>query len=133
MRVVSYGPPALPVRVNDLGLSIADARVLFPLGMTHLLNGSLKRPRERASMNAKQAWAVMAAGIVLYELTSRDGELLSEQCDRWLESNPTRFLTRAVIATVSLHLANVLPDRFDPMSQDFWKMASRLIQGAALR
>lgn len=58
-----------------------------------------------------KAWAALGLGILAYEGLCPDGELLSEQCDRWLESYPVS--TRAAIAVVALHLANGLPDRFD--------------------
>lgn len=68
-------------------------------------------------MNAKQAWSLLAAGVLVYEVTCGDGELLSEQCDRWLETNP--FLTRAVIFALALHLANAVPARYDAVSVAF--------------
>lgn len=70
-------------------------------------------------INAKQAWGLLAAGVVIYEVTCDDGELLSEQADRWLVSNP--ILTRAVIAAVALHLANLLPWYADPLGKRVWR------------
>jgi hypothetical protein len=48
-------------------------------------------------MNARQAWAMLAAGVLGYEVVCKDGQLLSECVDEWLMSRP--ILTRAVIAT----------------------------------
>ena len=68
-------------------------------------------------MNAKQAWALLAAGVLSYEIYCKDGELLSECVDKWLVCKPV--LTRAVIAALSLHLANALPARYDVVSLGF--------------
>ncbi|HZA12361.1 DUF7427 family protein [Mycobacterium sp.] len=68
-------------------------------------------------MNAKQAWALLAAGVLTYEVSCRDGQLLSEGVDEWLMAKPV--LTRAVIAALALHLGNVLPARYDIVSLGF--------------
>jgi hypothetical protein len=68
-------------------------------------------------MNARQAWALLAAGVLGYEVVCRDGQLLSECVDEWLMSRP--ILTRAVIAALALHLGNALPARFDVVSLGF--------------
>ena len=68
-------------------------------------------------MNAKQAWALLATGVLSYEFYCKDGELLSEGVDRWLLSRP--ILTRAVIAALALHLANAVPVRYDLVSLGF--------------
>jgi hypothetical protein len=44
------------------------------------------------AMNARQAWALMAAGVLGYEVVCKDGQLLSECVDEWLVSRP--ILTR---------------------------------------
>ena len=69
------------------------------------------------SMSAKQAWGVIAAGVLAYELACNDGELLSEGVDDWVTSRP--MLTRTVIAALALHLGNAVPPRFDPVSMGF--------------
>ena len=58
-------------------------------------------------MNAEQAWALLAAGVMAYEIVCDEGELLSEGVDEWLAAKP--ILTRAVIAALALHLGNALP------------------------
>lgn len=68
-------------------------------------------------MNAKQAWALLAAGVFSYEIYCKDGELLSEAVDHWLVSRP--ILTRTIIAAFALHLANALPMRYDVVSLGF--------------
>lgn len=77
-------------------------------------------------MNAKQKIAQIITDVVLYELAhANDGELLSEEMDRWVVARPV--LSRVVIgltgAILTLHLGNFLPDRFDVMSKRFWKRA----------
>jgi hypothetical protein len=68
-------------------------------------------------MNARQAWALLAAGVLGYEVVCKDGQLLSECVDEWLMSRP--ILTRAVIAALALHLGNALPARCDVVSLGF--------------
>jgi hypothetical protein len=68
-------------------------------------------------MNARQAWALLAAGVLGYEVVCKDGQLLSECVDQWLVSKP--ILTRAVIAALALHLGNAVPARYDVASLGF--------------
>jgi hypothetical protein len=68
-------------------------------------------------MNARQAWALLAAGVVGYEIACKDGQLLSECVDDWLVSRP--IVTRAAIAALALHLGNALPERYDVVSLGF--------------
>lgn len=66
--------------------------------------GSSDFPQWRLTMNAKQAWAVLTAVVLSYEIACREGQLLSEGVDEWLISRP--ILTRAAIAAMALHLGN---------------------------
>ncbi|MFL0295153.1 hypothetical protein ACJH6J_29615 [Mycobacterium sp. SMC-18] len=68
-------------------------------------------------MSAKQAWAILTAGVLSYEIACRDGQLLSEGVDDWLISRP--ILTRAAIAAMALHLGNAVPKRYDVVSLGF--------------
>ena len=68
-------------------------------------------------MNARQAWALLAAGALGYEVVRKYGQLLSECVHEWLMSWP--IPTRAVIAALALHLDNALPVRFDVISLGF--------------
>jgi len=61
-------------------------------------------------MNAKQAWGVIAAGVLAYELACNEGELLSEGVDDWVATKP--ILTRAVIAA----LRSISATQFPPAS-----------------
>jgi hypothetical protein len=69
------------------------------------------------SMNARQAWALIAAGVFGYEVACKDGQLLSQCVDEWLASRP--ILTRAAIAALALHLGNAIPERYDVVSLGF--------------
>jgi hypothetical protein len=68
-------------------------------------------------MNARQAWALIAAGVLGYEVVCKDGQLLSQCVDEWLISKP--ILTRAAIAALALHLGNAVPQRYDVVSLGF--------------
>jgi hypothetical protein len=68
-------------------------------------------------MNARQAWVLLAAGVLGYDVVCKDGQLPSECVDEWLIARP--ILTRAAIATLALHLGNAVPERYDVVSQDF--------------
>ena len=68
-------------------------------------------------LSAKQAWGLLAAGVLAYELACKEGELLSEGVDDWVAAKP--ILTRTVIAAFALHLGNAVPPRFDPVSLAF--------------
>jgi hypothetical protein len=75
-------------------------------------------------VNAKQKVVQVIADIVLYELAhASDGELLSQEADRWVAARPV--LSRVVIgltgAVITLHLGNFLPDYIDLMSKRFWR------------
>lgn len=66
-------------------------------------------------MTGRHAWTALAAAIAAYEILAQDGELLSEEVDRWIDAHP--HLTRATIAIIALHLANLLPPAIDPIHQ----------------
>lgn len=75
------------------------------------------------------AWAGLAAGVVAYDLLCPPGETLSEGVDRALETRTGRVLALGSIAIVATHLANVLPQRCDPLHQmTKWKVVE-LITG----
>lgn len=69
------------------------------------------------NVTGKQAWAIMAAGILAYEMSCDEKELLSVVVDGWLVTHP--IVTRAAIAAVSLHLLNLLGP-FDPLAATFF-------------
>jgi len=59
------------------------------------------------------AWTALAAGVIGYNVSAREGEMLSQAADRWIESHP--ILVRLLIAVVAAHVANVAPQRLDPI------------------
>jgi hypothetical protein len=74
----------------------------------------------RPELTAKRAWACIGLGVLAYEMAAPPGELLSEGVDGSLSGHP--ILTRAAIGYLALHLANVIPERYDPlhlMAQSF--------------
>lgn len=85
--------------------------------ITQSPSASVDFPPWRLNMSAKQAWVILAAGVLSYEIACRDGQLLSEGVDEWLSSRP--ILTRAAIAAMALHLGNAVPKRFDLVSLGF--------------
>lgn len=68
-------------------------------------------------ISGKQAWGVMAAAIVAYELACDDDQLLSVVVDDWLVTRPVT--TRLVIAAVAGHLANTFAPEYDLMHLGF--------------
>lgn len=72
---------------------------------------------------AMSGWLQLGAFIVGYEvLHSRDGRLLSEEADGWIVRRPV--LARMVIGVVGLtltaHVANLMPAKYDIVASDFW-------------
>lgn len=68
------------------------------------------------------AWGVLAAGVAAYDLACPKGETLSEGVDGFMESRVGRFATLATIGTFALHLANLIPEGYDPIHAVFaWK------------
>lgn len=64
-------------------------------------------------VNGDRAWLILIGLVLTYELTCREGELLSEAVDRFLLRHP--FLTRFLVIQTALHLLNVYdaaPERF---------------------
>ncbi|BCP41479.1 hypothetical protein MINTMi27_15720 [Mycobacterium intracellulare] len=75
-------------------------------------------------MNASRKWLALFLDILTYEVDhSSDGQLLSEGADRLVERFPIagRAFILCVGTVITLHLANVLDDRFDPMAKIFWR------------
>lgn len=68
-------------------------------------------------MSGRQAWLLMALGIIAFEVSCDDDELLSVICDSWIKDHP--ILTRSVIIALAMHLGNGLPNRLDPVHLGF--------------
>jgi hypothetical protein len=71
---------------------------------------------------SERAWMALGVGVATYEVLARDGELLSHQVDRWLETHP--ILTTVVVSVTAAHLLNLLPSRIDPW---VWAFAWRTL------
>lgn len=70
------------------------------------------------------AWITLGVGVIAYNVSAAgDGEMLSEQADRWIEKHP--ILARLAIAVVAAHVANLSPSRMDPIHL-FFTTARRL-------
>jgi hypothetical protein len=69
--------------------------------------------------------------VAAYDAIAPDGEMLSEFCDRTLESHP--WLTRTVVAVTALHLLNLLDERVDPFAYVVkgarWRLGSNIQEG----
>lgn len=75
-------------------------------------------------MNAGQKWLHLFIDIATYEFDhSSDGQLLSEAADRLIMKHPIagRLLIVATGAIITLHLSNLIDDRYDIMSTQFWR------------
>lgn len=64
-------------------------------------------------IRGEHAWVALALLVLGYEVCARDGELMSEAVDRFIEKRPG--LTRLVVVVVAAHLLNLIPERFDPL------------------
>lgn len=62
-----------------------------------------------------RAWLALLVGVAVYEVLSRDGELLSEAADRYRQAHP--WLVRGAVIIVAVHLLRAVPDRYDVMRQ----------------
>ena len=73
------------------------------------------KPREYIKNNtAEVAWGVLGATIAAYEWVAPPDQLLTHAAHRSMDKHP--FITAAAIGTVALHLARVLPDKYDPIN-----------------
>lgn len=63
------------------------------------------------------AWLGIAIGVAAYEISAaihRDGELLSEACDRYRRNHPASTYT--TIVYLAGHLTRVWPRHLDPLT-----------------
>lgn len=71
----------------------------------------MNRPRP-----SELAWAGLAAGVAIYEACAPEGELMTNQAHRWIESE-NRIVSAATIGAIgitALHLLDILPPSADP-------------------
>ena len=74
-------------------------------------------------MRARYKWLLLAVDIVEWELTCGQGELLSDECHRVVDSHPAaaRLVIIVVGSILTAHLSRTVPKRFDLMSRSFWR------------
>jgi hypothetical protein len=59
------------------------------------------------------AWATLGLGVITYNTLTAEGQMLSQQADRWIDRHP--ILTRAIVGIVAAHVANAAPPQVDPI------------------
>lgn len=75
------------------------------------------------------AWVGLAASVAAYDILCPEGETMSEGVDRALETRVGRVLALGAIAVTSCHLANILPQRYDPFHQALkWRIMEKAIE-----
>jgi len=86
----------------------------------------MERPRP-----STLAWGALIGGVALYDAFCPKGETMSEGVDRALETRTGRVLALGAIAVTSCHLANILPERYDPFHHALkWKVIEKVIEEA---
>lgn len=84
----------------------------------------MERPRP-----STLAWVGLATGVAAYDALCPQGETMSEAVDRALETRTGRVLALGAIAVTSCHLANILPERYDPFHRALsWKLIEKAIE-----
>jgi hypothetical protein len=63
------------------------------------------------------AWATLGLGVIAYNSLTSEGQMLSEQADRWVDRHPV--LTRTIVGVVAAHVANAAPAKYDPIHWAF--------------
>ena len=60
-----------------------------------------------------KAWIALGIGVLAWDMVCPDDEMLSEASRRYAKSH--RIAARAVVASVALHLIDLLPPWVDPI------------------
>lgn len=105
----------LNLKTKRMKNETAAAYGLAAIGATQGLGKYLVEPIIHDTRTSTKAWAVLALGVVTYDLLCPKGETLSEGVDGWLADKP--LATIGAIGATTLHLLNVLPKRIDPFYQ----------------
>lgn len=66
-------------------------------------------------LTAERTWVGLGVVIGLHEALCGSNEMLSHGVDRMIEKHPVA--TRLAIGVTALHLANLLPEKIDPISR----------------
>ena len=90
----------------------------MPYAQRHPSHRVVGRPLTPAS----RAWAVLAAGIISWEVFAPPEQLLSDEASRLVKSHPTgaRIAIICIGALLTAHLADLIDDTQDPVSPNFW-------------
>lgn len=94
-----------------------DARLL-PLAAVGIGKGILEvyvKPFVEERRPSTLAWAGLVGGVICYDLLAPEGETLSEGFDTFIENH--KVLALGAVAITAGHLANLIPQRFDPIHQ----------------
>lgn len=62
---------------------------------------------------ADRAWITLAAGVIVWDMACPDDEMLSEASRRYAQNH--RLIAYGVIASLALHLSDLLPRWVDPI------------------
>lgn len=97
----------------------------WTLGILGAGKGLLEIAREEVTAN--RTWALIGGIVVAHEILCKEGELLSEQYDRWLESNRTRRIAEGLAWVTAMHLTNTF-ERFGVEKADPFKQGVDLLR-----
>lgn len=71
---------------------------------------------------ATMAWGALIGSVAMYDYNCPRGETLSEGVDRALERPIAKFAVLGLIGMTTLHLSNLMPERWDLIHKAFaWK------------
>lgn len=87
-----------------------ETATAYALGGYGLITGVYKE-----YVPAKAVWLGIGAIVLAHDVLCRDGDTLSEAVDSALESH--KAITLGAIAITAMHLANLLPEKIDPIHQ----------------
>lgn len=68
-------------------------------------------------VTAGRAWAVLVAGVAVYEVLSPPAHLLTDGVRRAQERPVCRVLVDGAVIVTAAHLLGVLPARLDPFTR----------------
>ena len=72
---------------------------------------------------AAEKWITVILDLIQYEATCDPEQLLSAECDRLIDRHPIagRVVIVGVGVILTVHLANLVDDRWDLMSKKHWE------------
>lgn len=69
------------------------------------------------ALTAERGWVALLGAVLAYEIACDEGEMLSHGMDRLMERHPVWPRIAAVL--VALHVANLIPHKYDAVSLAF--------------